>query len=54
MQVQGLLGLGGQYFANGFKNTVNAACDVLQNILEERGVKRCRVGVGDDEEEQAS
>ena len=54
MQVQGLFGLGGQYFVNGFRNTVNAACDVLQNILEERGVKRCRVGVGDDEEEQAS
>ena len=54
MQVQGLFGLGGQYFANGFRNTVNAACDVLQNILEERGVKRRRVGVGDDEEEQAS
>ena len=54
MQVQGLFGLGGQYFANGFRNTVNAACDVLQNILEEKGVKRRRVGVGDDEEEQAS
>ena len=43
-----------QYFANGFRNTVNAACDALQNILGVRGGKRRRVDVGDDEEEYAS
>ena len=39
-------------FANGFRNT--AACDLLQNILEERGVKRRRLDIGDDEEDYAS
>ena len=50
--VQGVFWLGGQYLADGFRRSVDTVCNVLHQVLEITGVKRPRVGVGDDEQER--
>ena len=50
--VQGVFWLGGQYLADGFRRSVDTVCNVLHQVLEITGVKRPRVGVGDNEEKE--